>query len=96
MFVIILSYIKPIAVIDALRPKHLEFLDSYFSKNIFIASGRQTPLKGGIILANASSRSEIEQIITQDPFYIEKVATFEIIEFTPSKVNPDVGKLIVA
>lgn len=95
MFVIILSYIKPIEVIDALRPKHLEFLDTYFKKNVFIASGRQTPLKGGVILANAKSRSEIEQIITEDPFYTEQVATFEIIEFTPSKVNPDIGKLVV-
>jgi uncharacterized protein YciI len=95
MFVIILSYIKPIEVIDALRPKHLEFLDSYFKKDIFIASGRQTPLKGGVILANAKSRLEIEQIITGDPFYTEQAAKFEIIEFTPTKVNPDIGKLIV-
>lgn len=95
MFVIILSYTKPIEIIDALRPKHLEFLDRYFAKNIFIASGRQTPLKGGVILANSSSRTEIEQIITEDPFYTEKVATFEIIEFTPGKVNPNIGKLIV-
>ncbi len=94
MFVIILSYIKPIEVIDALRPAHLEFLDRYFAKNIFIASGRQTPLKGGVILATANSRSEIEQIITEDPFYIEKVATFEIIEFTPGKVNKDIASLV--
>lgn len=96
MFVIILSYIKPIEVIDALRPSHLEFLDRYFAKNIFIASGRQVPLKGGVILANSSSRAEVEQIITEDPFYIEKVATFEIIEFTPNKINKNINELIAA
>ena len=94
MFVIILSYIKPIEVIDALRPAHLEFLDRYFAKDIFLASGRQVPLKGGTILATGVSRAEIEQIITEDPFYIEKVATFEIIEFNPGKVNPNIGKLL--
>ncbi len=94
MFVIILSYIKPIAVIDALRPAHLEFLDKYFAKDIFLASGRQTPLKGGVILAASALRSEIEQIITEDPFYIEKVANFEIIEFTPGKLNKNISRLL--
>jgi uncharacterized protein YciI len=94
MFVIILSYIKPIEVIDALRPAHLEFLDRYFAKNIFITSGRQNPLKGGVIMATGVSRSEIEQIITEDPFHTEKVATFEIIEFNPTKVSPNVKDLL--
>lgn len=94
MFVIILSYIKPIEVIDALRPSHLEFLDKYFAKDVFVASGRQTPLKGGVILAAGKSRTEIEQIISEDPFYIEKVANFEIIEFTPTKLNENIGSLI--
>lgn len=96
MFVIILSYIKPIEEVDRLRPAHLEFLDRYFAKNIFIASGRQTPLKGGVILAAAESRAIVEQIITEDPFYTEKVASFDIIEFTPGKVNPNLSQLLAA
>ena len=96
MFVIILSYNKPIEVIDALRPAHLEFLDRYYEKNIFIASGRQVPLKGGVIMAAGVSRAELEQIITEDPFHSEGVATFEIIEFTPAKVSPNVSELLKA
>jgi uncharacterized protein YciI len=96
MFVILLSYVKPIEEIDRLRPAHLQFLDRYYAKNIFIASGRQTPLKGGVILANAESRAAIEQIITEDPFYTEKAATFEIVEFTPNKVSPNVAALVAA
>jgi uncharacterized protein YciI len=94
MFVITLSYIKPIEEIDRLRPAHLEFLDRYYAKNIFLASGRQTPLKGGVILAVAESRAVIEQIITEDPFHTHHVATFEITEFTPGKVHPTIGALI--
>lgn len=94
MFVIILSYTKPIEVIDALRPSHLEFLDRYYEKDIFLASGRQKPLKGGVILAAGVTKAELEQIITEDPFYTEKVATFEIVEFTPAKVNKNISKLL--
>lgn len=96
MFVIILSYTKPIEIIDKIRPQHLEFLDKYFAKNIFVASGRQVPLKGGVIMAACNSRSEIEEIIKEDPFYKEQVAEFEIIEFNPGKVHPDIGKLVTA
>lgn len=95
MFVIILSYTKPIEVIDALRPKHLEFLDRYFAKNIFLASGRQNPLKGGVIMATGVSREELERIITEDPFHSENVATFEIIEFSPGKVSQNLKDLLV-
>ena len=94
MFVIILSYIKPIEEVDRVRPAHLEFLDRYFAKNIFVASGRQTPLKGGVILAVADSRQMVETIITEDPFYSEKIATFEIIEFTPTKVSRHISELV--
>ena len=95
MFVILLTYTKPIEAIDSLRPAHLEFLDKYYAQDIFLASGRQNPLTGGVILANSSSRLEIEKIITEDPFYTEKVATYQIIEFKPNKVNTNIGKLLL-
>lgn len=96
MFVVLLSYIKPIAEIDALRPAHLAFLDRYYASNVFIASGRQVPLKGGVILANASSREELEQLLQEDPFYIEQVANYDIIEFAATKYHPALGALLAA
>lgn len=94
MFVIILSYKAPIEKIDALRPSHLEFLDKYYEKGIFLASGRQIPLKGGVILAKAPSRAELERIITEDPFYTEDVADFNIIEFDATKFHPTLKGLL--
>ncbi len=87
MFVVNLSYIKPLDVADQFMAEHIAFLDRYFAQGVFIASGRKVPRTGGIILANASSRDALEQILEHDPFKREGVAQFEIIEFTPSKTR---------
>ena len=94
MFVIKLSYIKPLEFIDKARPAHLEFLDKYYAQNIFIASGRQSPPVGGIIIAASNDRQQIENIIKEDPFYIQKLAEYEIIQFTPAKFHQAIKDLI--
>jgi uncharacterized protein YciI len=37
-----------------------------------------------VILCKASSVEEVKQIISEDPFYINQIADYEIIEFTPT------------
>jgi len=94
MFVVKLTYTNSIEKIDELRPAHLKFLDIYYEKNIFIASGRQVPAVGGIILARGISKKELEHILQQDPFCIEKVATYEITEFSVNKFNSALKDLL--
>lgn len=85
MFVVLLTYTKSLDVMDALRPSHLAFLDDYYAKGVFLASGRQNPVVGGVILAKGVSKEELAEIMKLDPFYTEQAATFEIIEFNPNK-----------
>lgn len=89
LFVIILRYIASIEKINAARPAHLEFLDKYYAAGNFIVSGRQNPVTGGIIMASGDDRQEIENIVQVDPFYSEKLAEFNIYEFTPNKCAKD-------
>ncbi len=94
MFVIKLSYTKPLEDMDKARPAHLEFLDKYYAKNIFLASGRQNPPVGGVIIAVSNDREEIENILKEDPFYIQKLAEYEIIQFTPAKFHLAIKDLV--
>lgn len=84
MFVIILKYVKPISEIDKCLADHVEFLKQHFASGNFIFAGAQIPREGGIILCNASSRSEVHTIMEQDPFHINAVSENTIIEFNPS------------
>lgn len=40
---------------------------------------------GGIILAKAESQEKVKEIIAEDPFFIHEVASYDIIEFIPTK-----------
>ncbi|PIF47059.1 uncharacterized protein YciI [Chryseobacterium sp. 52] len=87
MFIISLTYKTSLEHVERFIPEHNDFLERYYSSGNFIASGRKDPRTGGIILAQADSKDEAEQIIKEDPFYIHQIADYDIIEFIPSKYN---------
>ena len=94
MFIINLHYIVPLEQLDAHMTDHVKFLQKYYKQNVFVASGRKVPRTGGIILALANSKAEVDEIITEDPFYIHKLAEFSVIEFLTSQSHPDLKKLL--
>jgi uncharacterized protein YciI len=94
MFIINLTYIVPLEALDAHMAEHVTFLQKYYKKNMFIASGRKVPRTGGIILALAETKAQVEEIIEEDPFYIYKLADFSITEFLTSQYHPELKKLL--
>lgn len=94
LFVVILRYLVPIETIIAQRPEHVIFLDKYYAKGIFHASGPQIPRYGGMILAKASSREELNKILKEDPFYQYKSAEYQVIEFTVNKHSDAFGDFL--
>ena len=94
MFVIELIYTADLAEIDAHRAAHVGFLKKYYAAGNFLVSGRKIPRDGGIILAVATSRHQIETIIREDPFYEHGLADFRIIEFRASQRAHDIQKRI--
>lgn len=94
MFVVLLTYKKPIAEAELHLAAHIAYLDEHFAAGTFVASGRKVPRTGGVILAKAESRTVLEAILHQDPFSIADVAEFEVIEFVPTKTAPGLESLI--
>jgi uncharacterized protein YciI len=94
MFIINLNYIVPLEKIDQQMAPHVKFLQKYYKQNVFVASGRKVPRTGGIILALADSKEEVEKIIREDPFFTHKLAEFTITEFLTSQYHPDLKPLL--
>jgi uncharacterized protein YciI len=94
MFIIDLKYIVPLEELDSHMADHVKYLHKYYEKNIFIASGRKVPRNGGVILALAKSRDEVERIIEEDPFHKHRLAEFTITEFLTSKYHPELKNLL--
>ena len=94
MFIINLNYIVALEKLDGHMKDHVVFLKKYYKQNVFVASGRKVPRTGGIILALAKSKEEIERIIREDPFHIHNLAEFTITEFLTSQYHPELKKLL--
>ena len=94
MYIIILTYQKDLSEVEKHLEDHRAYLDRYYTSGHFIASGAQVPRIGGIILCKAGSRGEIEAIIAQDPFYQHQIATYQVIEFTPTKFSEEFSKVL--
>jgi uncharacterized protein YciI len=88
MYIIDLHYIVPLEQLDAHMTDHVKYLHKYYKTNTFVASGRKVPRTGGIILALANSREEIDRIIAEDPFYTHNLAEFKVTEFQTSQMHP--------
>jgi uncharacterized protein YciI len=82
-FVVSLTYLKPLAEIDAAMKAHVQFLEKHRRTGTFIAWGRKVPRTGGIILACGDDRAAIERAMHDDPFVSRGLATIEITEFSP-------------
>lgn len=89
LFVVILRYLVPIAVIDEAREAHLAFLDAYYAEGTFIVSGRQAPLAGGVIIARSKSRTSLEDLLKEDPFATKRLAEYQIYEFIPTRYSAE-------
>jgi len=94
MFIIELIYKAELKEIDAHMAAHVVFLRKYYTAGNFLISGRKIPRDGGIILAVAKSRQQIEAIIQEDPFYTRGLADFRTIEFRASQRADDIQKRI--
>lgn len=87
MFILILTYQKALNEVDKHLEAHKQYLEKFYQSGNFIASGRQKPRIGGIILCNANNKEEVENIISHDPFCINQIAIYQIIEFEPTLYN---------
>jgi len=95
MFVAVLTYKVPIEEVEKHLNEHVEFLKEQYEAGNFIASGRKVPRTGGVILSNMKNKNELEQVLAQDPFNINKVADYEIIEFVPTMTSKELEFLKV-
>lgn len=85
MFIIILTYQKEIIEVEKHLEAHRAYLEINYNSGSFIASGRQEPRVGGIVLCRASNRDKVQELVQADPFHIHGVAKYDIIEFEPTK-----------
>lgn len=95
MYIITLTYKKPIEEIERVTVPHRAFLDTLYAQDLLLASGPQVLRTGGILIARSGrSKDELMDILKNDPFYIEGIADYTIIEFDPVKHHAAIKDLL--
>ncbi len=87
-FVIESTYLAGLEQIDAKLAAHRAHLETGFRAGMLLASGPQEPRTGGMILARARERREIEEFLARDPFALAGISRYRVIEFEPVKQAP--------
>ncbi|MFJ6774483.1 YciI family protein [Kitasatospora sp. NPDC091257] len=81
MFVLELTYTADVESIDAVLPRHIEWLREHYAAGTFLASGRKVPRDGGVILAVGPDRAGIEALVATDPFVRAGLTEYRVTEF---------------
>ncbi|GAA3514675.1 YciI family protein [Actinocatenispora rupis] len=87
MFLVTLTYERPLEEIDALLDAHYTNPDGVFARGLVRLAGRLEPRTGGLMVL-AGSRAEVEAAVAADPFVTSGAATATIVEFHPTRLAP--------
>jgi uncharacterized protein YciI len=93
VFVLLLTYIRPLPEVDALMREHVAWLNEQYDAGRFLVSGRRIPRTGGVIVARGDDRAQIEALAATDPFVSGGVATCEVIQFRASQTAAGLDSL---
>lgn len=96
LYLVVITYLRPLAEVDAELEAHRAYLAEHYRAGHFLLSGPQEPRRGGVILARAESRAEVEAWVAQDPFHRAGVASYEIIGWQPLLRAAEVPECLAA
>jgi uncharacterized protein YciI len=88
VYIILLSYVRPIEEIERHLAAHRDFLDRHYAAGDLVCSGPRDPRTGGVILARFENDEDVQRFIASDPFYGANVAEYQTIRFDPTKLDP--------
>ncbi|EYB68549.1 hypothetical protein DEIPH_ctg021orf0066 [Deinococcus phoenicis] len=88
LWVITSRYLKPTEELAEVTPRHRAWLDQHYRSGLFLVSGRMLSGQGGVLLANAGSQEQLEEVFKDDPFVLEGCSEYTYTPFTPVKRGP--------
>jgi uncharacterized protein YciI len=87
-YIVEITYHVPLQRIDEALLAHRAHLQTGYDRGLLLGSGPQLPRVGGILIARAATRAELEAFIAQDPFRLQDLAEYRLVEFQPVKYQP--------
>jgi len=96
MFVIFLKFSEHKAKAKDFMAEHNAWIKQGIEDGVFILAGSLQPKAGGCIIAHNIDRTDLEQLIAQDPFVQQQVVYADIFEVNPSIANEKLSDFLTA
>ena len=84
VFVLTSKYLQPAEEVAKFSSQHQAWLNPFFPSGRILVAGKLNPPTGGFIVARAESLEEIQTWINHDPYAVNKVAHYDVVELSPS------------
>lgn len=94
MIIVKFIYLKPIEIVNKFREQHLDFLNKLANEKKVIFAGRILDNSGGIAIFDLNDKKEVEDILKNEPYFLNQVANYNITEFGLKIIAEDLKKLI--
>ena len=82
-FLVEITYLRPAEELGELVGQHRAYLQSGYERGWLLLSGPQVPRTGGLVVARAPSQEDLEAFFAQDPYQVNRAATYRVVEFNP-------------
>ncbi len=83
LFVVTITYVKPIEEIEKSTEDHRAYLRKLKSAGKLVASGPFVPRMGGLLLLECESREQLDYVLRGDPFNLRGLAAYDIKQWSP-------------
>jgi uncharacterized protein YciI len=85
VFLMISTYTRPLAEVDAARAEHQAFMDELDAAGHVVGAGRQEPAVGGIVLLRADSADAAQALMDGDPYVLRGLAEYRAVTWQVSR-----------
>jgi uncharacterized protein YciI len=84
LFLVTLTYIRPVEEVHAHLDTHRDWLGKYATNGQILVAGPLHSGDGGLVLAHCEDRSELDALLAQDSFYIHRLVEYDVQAMTPA------------
>ncbi|WP_370967881.1 YciI family protein [Amycolatopsis sp. cg9] len=85
MYIALLTYTAPETEVDYALPDHSEWVRKQFTKGLFLVCGKGNGAADRVILTRPMLRGKLDAVLASDPFVVQRLARYDVIEFTASR-----------
>ncbi|GKZ27946.1 hypothetical protein AbraIFM66951_004942 [Aspergillus brasiliensis] len=89
LFLLSVSYVAPSEQVEEYFAHHVEWLQKQYNTGAYIMFAKKVPSTGGVCLGIADSYKQMGEITFTDPFFVSKVAKYDIQEIDLTQVNTE-------